>query len=237
LTGQRVYVLHAEEIVRRGLRRLLESSGFTVVGESGSACNAIRRIPALRPDLVILDDDLADGSGAGVCRDVSAADPHIRCVLLTREIDETVLIDSILTGAWGCLSQQDDNTEQLRLIRRALDGQTAYSRRFLPGIRSFGPGPESFVLRNLGTARRTQAAVLVRRTLRPAAHPAHRDYRSSRFPDLIAEVTAALLNCTSEAGTARPTNGARAGGAHRLADALAAARNSLSYACPLPNGD
>lgn len=280
LTGQNVYILNDEEVVRRGLRRLLEAGGLSVVGESGSACEAVRRIPALRPDLVILDDDLADGSGAGVCRAIAAADPSIRCVLMTGETDESVLIDSILAGAWGCLSEQDDSTEQLRLIRRVLDGQTAYSRRFQPGILTpvsgFGPDrPDerllrlsrqeknvamglgqglsnrqisqemflaektvknlvSSVLTKLGMTRRTQAAVLVTRTLNRSEDPVYGGYRSSRFPVLIAEVTAALLNCTSEAGTAAFTDGMRAAGVVRLADALAAARTPLTLIRPLP---
>lgn len=127
--GRSVYLLEDHEVVRRGLRRLLESKGFTIVGESGSAREAARRIPA-NPDLAILDDDLPDGSGAGVCRDVVAADPSIRCLVLTGEAAEGVLIDAILAGAWGCLSKQDNNSEQLRLISRALAGHTAFSRRF-----------------------------------------------------------------------------------------------------------
>lgn len=137
--GRNVYVLNRDELIRRGLRHLLESHGFTVVGETGSADEAARRIVALRPDLVILDDELSDGTGAGVCRTVAEAGRSIRCLLLTGQPEETVLIDSILAGAWGCLSLDDDNTEQLRLIRRALDGHTAYSRRFQPGQPTGGP--------------------------------------------------------------------------------------------------
>ena len=132
--AQSVYVVCGEELVRRGLRGLLEANGFTVSGESASVRLAIQRIPALRPDLVIIDDDLPDGSGAGLCRTIAAADGAIRCVLMTGETDEAVLIASILAGAWGCLSQQDHNSEQLRLIRRAAHGYTAYSRRFQAGI-------------------------------------------------------------------------------------------------------
>ena len=93
LAGRGVYVLDDHEVVRRGLRHLLESDALSIAGESGSAREALRRIPALRPDLVILDDDLPDGSGAEVCRALAAADPGIRCVLMTGEADEAVLID------------------------------------------------------------------------------------------------------------------------------------------------
>ena len=281
LTGRGVYLLDDHEVVRRGLRQLLESSGLSIAGDSGSAREAVRRIPALRPELVILDDDLPDGSGAEVCRAIAAVEPGIRCVLLTGDADEAVLIDSILAGAWGCLSKQDDNTEQLRLIRRALAGDTAYSARFHPTLVApvAWPGPDrpdemlltltrqemnaaiglgkgltnrqigeemflaektvknmvSTILMKLGMARRTQAALLITRALNHPEDPADGGYRSSRFPDLVAEVTASLLNCTSEAGTVPPTNDTRAGAALRLADALAATRTTRRMKSrPLP---
>ena len=273
-TGRGVYLLDDHEVVRRGLRQLVEAHGLIVVGESGSAREAVRRIPALRPDLVILDDDLPDGSGAGVCRSLAAAEPGIRCVLITADADEAVLIDSILAGARGCLSKQDDSIEQLRLMRRALAGHTAYSARFQPVLDApctrpgldrpderllslsrqemraavgLGSGLSnrqisqemalaektvknlvSSVLMKLGMERRTQAAVLVTTTLRKSADPDYGGYRFSPFPELIAEVTAALLNCTSEAPAVPPTDSVRAGDAARLTDALAAARTGLT---------
>lgn len=134
LTGRGVYLLDDHEVVRRGLRQMLESDGLSVAGESGSAREAFRQICAVRPGLAILDEDLRDGSGAGVCRAIAAVNPGVRCVLMTGENDEAVLIDSVLAGAWGCLSKQDDNSELLRLIRRALAGHTAYSGRFRPAL-------------------------------------------------------------------------------------------------------
>jgi PleD family two-component response regulator len=71
LAGRGVYLLDDHEVVRRGLRHLLESDGLSIAGESGSAREAVRRVPALRPALVILDDDLPDGSGADVCRAIA----------------------------------------------------------------------------------------------------------------------------------------------------------------------
>ncbi|MET1086348.1 MAG: response regulator transcription factor [Arthrobacter sp.] len=83
LAGRGLYLLDDHEVIRRGLRQLIESDGCSIAGESGSAREAVRRIPALRPELVILDDDLPDGSGADVCRAIAVADPGIRCVLMT----------------------------------------------------------------------------------------------------------------------------------------------------------
>jgi len=155
LAGRGVYLLDDHEVVRRGLRHLLESDGLSIAGESGSAHRAFRRIPALRPELVILDDDLPDGSGADVCRAIAAADPTIRCLLMTGDANEAVLIDSILAGAWGCLSKQDGSCEQLRLIRRALAGHTAYSGRFRTALVTplVGPATQSLDRRLLTLTR------------------------------------------------------------------------------------
>lgn len=278
LAGRGVYLLDDHEVIRRGLRQLLEPVGLSIAGESGSAREAVRRIPALRPELVILDDDLPDGSGADVCLAVAVAAPGIRCVLMTADSDESVLVDSILAGAWGCLSKQDDSSEQLRLIRRVLAGHTAYSARFHPAlVAPFSlpghprPGDNllrlsrqeltaaigvskglsnreisqemflsektvknmvSSILMKLGMAHRTQVAVLVSRTLSHSEDTDDGDYRSSRFPDLVAEVMAALLACTSEAPTMPSTVERRAGDAGRLADALTAARTGPTVTRP-----
>ncbi|TQJ59815.1 DNA-binding NarL/FixJ family response regulator [Arthrobacter sp. SLBN-83] len=267
--AQSVYVVCGEELVRRSLRELLEANGFSVSGESASVRQAIRRIPALRPDLVIIDDDLPDGSGVGLCRTIAAADDAIRCVLMTGETDEAVLIASILAGAWGCLSQQDHNSEQLRLIRRAALGYTAYSRRFQAGILApiqasemkvpdsrFGLlsrqemkvavgvgrglsnrqiGQELFlaektvknmvssVLLKLDMARRTEVAVFVSGALENTENAVH-EYRRSRDRDLIAEVTVALVICTSEDGVAPRPRSVLLMDAVRLDVALAAVR-------------
>jgi hypothetical protein len=93
----------------------------------------------------------------------------------------------------------------------------------------------STILMKLGMARRTQAAVLVTTTLNHPDDPADGAYRSSRFPDLIAEVTASLLNCTSEAPTVPPTDAARAADALRLADALTATRTARRNTRPVPS--
>ncbi|WP_052354983.1 response regulator transcription factor [Arthrobacter sp. I3] len=264
--GRGVYLLDDHEVVRRGLRHLLESEGFSIVGESGSVREAIRRIPDVRPGLAILDDHLPDGSGAEVCGALAAAGLATRCVLLTGDADEKVLIDSILAGAWGCLSKQDDSSEQLRLIRRVLNGHTAYSARFQPALLAPPAGPDgpderllnltrqemnvavrlgkgltnrqisqqmglsektiknmvSTLLTKLGMGRRTQIAVLIAGALDHVEDPGYGSYRLSLFPDRVAEVTAALLNCTSETRTAAPTDAERAEDALRLAEALAA---------------
>src|SRR3954467_10779486 len=80
----RVFLMDDHELVRRGLVDLLKSEpDITVVGEAGTAAEALRRIPTARPHVALLDGRLPDGSGIDVCRDVRSSDPEIRCVILT----------------------------------------------------------------------------------------------------------------------------------------------------------
>jgi DNA-binding NarL/FixJ family response regulator len=137
-----VFVLDDHELVRAGLRSLLRSAGIRVVGESGSAREAGRRIPALAPALAVLDDRLPDGTGIEVCRAVAAVDPRIRCVVMTDGEDEAALVGVVLAGAWGCLSRRDDGSQTLRLVRRVLDGRTAFSPVFRAMLLRSPPLPQ-----------------------------------------------------------------------------------------------
>ena len=139
--GHGVFLLDDYELVLLGLRHLLAAAEIPVLGESASARTAIRRIPALRPQLAVLDANLPDGTGPAVCRAIRATDPTIHCLILADTTDETTLIAAVLADAWGCLSKQDDNAEQLRLIRRALAGGTAFSSRSQHLLQPSGTSP------------------------------------------------------------------------------------------------
>jgi DNA-binding NarL/FixJ family response regulator len=121
----RVYLLDDHEIVRRGLRELLEGDGrIEVVGESGLAEEATRRIPALRPHVAVLDGRLPDGSGVDVCRDVRSVDPTIACLILTSYDDDEALFHSIMAGASGYVLKQIRGTELIDAILRVAQGQS-----------------------------------------------------------------------------------------------------------------
>ena len=121
----RVFLLDDHEIVRRGLRELLESEGdIDVVGESGLAREAARRIPALRPDVAILDARLPDGSGIDVCRDVRTANPEIRALILTSYDDDEALFSAIMAGAAGYVLKQVRGNDLLESVRRVAAGQS-----------------------------------------------------------------------------------------------------------------
>ena len=102
-----VFLLDDHEIVRRGLVDLLEShDGFRVVGEAGTAAEALRRIPTLRPDVALLDARLPDGSGIDVCREVQVSSPGTRCLILTSYDDDDALFAAVMAGASGYLLKQ-----------------------------------------------------------------------------------------------------------------------------------
>jgi DNA-binding NarL/FixJ family response regulator len=144
----RVFILDDHELVRQGLKDLLEGEGFVVVGESGSAAEATRRIPALRPDVAILDGRLPDGTGIEVCRDVRSLDPRLRCLILTSYDDEQALRGAILAGASGYVLKQIRNDDLLAGIRRAAAGESL----FAPGIEQLAPGIEQRIIAGLSRA-------------------------------------------------------------------------------------
>jgi two-component system response regulator DevR len=121
----RVFLLDDHEVVRRGLADLLTASGdIEVVGESGSAQEAARRIPALRPDVAILDARLPDGNGIDVCRDVRAVDSSIKGLILTSYEDDEALFAAIMAGAAGYVLKQIRGTDLVDAVRRVAAGQS-----------------------------------------------------------------------------------------------------------------
>ena len=124
-SGIRVFLLDDHEVVRHGLRALLESAGdIVVVGESGLAAEATARIPALRADVAVLDARLPDGSGIEVCRAVRAVDPSIKALILTSYDDDEALFAAILAGAAGYLLKQVGGNDLLDAVRRVAGGQS-----------------------------------------------------------------------------------------------------------------
>jgi DNA-binding NarL/FixJ family response regulator len=118
----RVYLLDDHEVVRRGIRDLLEAEGLEVVGESGLAREAAARIPALRPDVCVLDARLPDGSGIDVCREVRSVDPSIRALILTSYDDDEALFAAIMAGAAGYVLKQIGGQDLVEAIRHVAEG-------------------------------------------------------------------------------------------------------------------
>jgi two-component system, NarL family, response regulator DevR len=121
----RVFLLDDHEIVRRGVRELLEvEDDLMVVGEAGTAAEALARIPAARPDVAVIDMRLPDGNGVEVCREVRSGNPDVQCVVLTSFADDEALFDSIMAGAAGYLLKQIKGNDLVDAIRRVAAGQS-----------------------------------------------------------------------------------------------------------------
>jgi two-component system, NarL family, response regulator DevR len=138
-----VFLLDDHEVVRTGLRALLEADDdITVVGEAGTVADALARLPSTKPDVAILDVRLPDGSGVEVCREIRSASPEIACVMLTSYADDEALIASIMAGAAGYVLKQVGSLDLLDTIRRAGAGQSlldpALTERVLERLRA-GP--------------------------------------------------------------------------------------------------
>jgi two-component system, NarL family, response regulator DevR len=124
-TPIRVFLLDDHEVVRQGLRALLESGGdIEVVGESGLANEAAARIPALRPDVAVLDARLPDGSGIEVCRTVRAIDPQIKALILTSYDDDEALFAAIMAGAAGYVLKEITGQNLISAVHQVAQGNS-----------------------------------------------------------------------------------------------------------------
>jgi DNA-binding NarL/FixJ family response regulator len=143
-TPIRVFLLDDHEVVRQGLRALLESGGdIVVIGESGLAQEAAARIPALRPDVAVLDARLPDGSGIEVCRTIRSVDPAIKALILTSYDDDEALFAAIMAGAAGYVLKEITGQDLIGAVRQVAAGNSlidpALTARVLERVRN-GPG-------------------------------------------------------------------------------------------------
>ena len=143
----RVFLVDDHEVVRRGIRQLLnDADGVIVVGEAGSAAEALERVAAARPDVAVLDVRLPDGSGIGVCREIRSAHPEIRCLMLTSYADDEALFSAIMAGASGYILKQVHGNDLLDGVTRVGRGESlldpAVTTRVLERLRQLGPDDE-----------------------------------------------------------------------------------------------
>jgi two-component system, NarL family, response regulator DevR len=119
----KVFLLDDHEVVRRGVRDLLESDpGITVVGEASTAGEALARVPALMPDVAVLDVRLPDGDGVTVCRDLRSRLPELACLMLTSFADDEALYDAVLAGAAGYVLKQIRGSDLIGAVRTVAAG-------------------------------------------------------------------------------------------------------------------
>jgi two-component system, NarL family, response regulator DevR len=128
----RVFLVDDHEVVRRGVADLLEAhEDLEVVGDAGSVAEALARIPALTPDVAVLDVRLPDGTGVELCRDLRSRMPDLRCLMLTSYTDEQAMFDAVLAGASGFVIKDVRGNDIVNAVREVgagrslLDGRAA----------------------------------------------------------------------------------------------------------------
>lgn len=125
-----VFLVDDHEIVRRGLIDLIESDPeLTVVGEAGTVSNALARIPALRPDVAVLDIQLPDGNGVELCRELMSTMPDLRCLMLTSFTEDQAMLDAILAGAKGYIIKDIKGMELTTAIKDVGRGRSLLDNR------------------------------------------------------------------------------------------------------------
>ncbi len=121
----KVFLLDDHEVVRRGVHDLLDAEpDLQVVGEAATVEQALTRVPALRPDVAILDMRLPDGDGVTVCRELRSRMPDLACLILTSFDDEEALLDAIMAGASGYVLKQISGTDLVSAVHTVASGQS-----------------------------------------------------------------------------------------------------------------
>jgi two-component system, NarL family, response regulator DevR len=131
----RVFLLDDHELVREGVRSLLESDDdLEVVGEASTAAEALTRIPLAKPDVVILDVRLEDGSGIELCRDVRSIMPQLVCLMLTSFADDEALYASVMAGASGYVLKQIRARDLIEDVKKVAGGASLMDPRVVAQV-------------------------------------------------------------------------------------------------------
>jgi two-component system, NarL family, response regulator DevR len=131
----RVFLVDDHEVVRRGVRDLLETADdLEVVGEAGTAAEAVDRAPATSPDVAVLDVRLPDGSGIEVCRDLRSMLPALRCLMLTSFNDDETLFDAVMAGASGYVLKEVRGVELIDSVRSVAAGRSLFDPLATAGV-------------------------------------------------------------------------------------------------------
>ncbi|MDO3646292.1 response regulator [Nocardia mangyaensis] len=125
-----VFLVDDHEIVRRGVGDLISfEPDLDVIGEAGTYAEAMARIPALRPDVVVLDVRLPDGNGIELCRELLSTEPGLRCLILTSFTDEQAMLNAILAGASGYVVKDIKSLELITAVREVGAGKSMLDNR------------------------------------------------------------------------------------------------------------
>lgn len=142
----RIMLVDDHEVVRMGLRTLLEGQeGLSVVGEAGTAAEAVPAAERLHPDIVIMDVRLPDGSGVEACREIRASRPEVKVIMLTSYPDDQAVMSSIMAGASGYVLKETRGRALIEAIQTVAAGGSlldpAVTTRVLERIRSAAASP------------------------------------------------------------------------------------------------
>ena len=126
----RIFLTDDHEVVRRGVADLLnEEDDLEVVGEAGSVAESLARIPALRPDIAVLDVRLPDGNGVELCRDLRSQMPELNCLMFTSYPDEQAMVDAIMAGAGGYVIKDITGLDLVSAVRTVGAGRSLLDNR------------------------------------------------------------------------------------------------------------
>jgi two-component system, NarL family, response regulator DevR len=132
-----VFLVDDHEVVRRGVADLLEAEpDLTVIGQASSVSEALARIPALRPDVVVLDVRLPDGNGVELCRDLRSKMPELNCLMFTSFTDEQAMMDAILAGAGGYVIKDIKGMDLVSAVRTVGSGRSLLDNRAAAALMS-----------------------------------------------------------------------------------------------------
>jgi DNA-binding NarL/FixJ family response regulator len=150
----RVFLLDDHEIVRQGIMALLEvQPDIEVVGEASTAAEALARIPAVRPDVAVLDVRLPDGDGVSVCRELKEQLPQTAFLMLTSYSDDEALFEAVMAGAAGYVIKEVRGGDLVRAIRTVAGGgsllDATTTSQLLARLRAGQAQPEPDPLREL----------------------------------------------------------------------------------------
>ena len=125
-----VFLVDDHAVVRRGVADILEEEDdLTVIGQASSVSEALARIPALRPDVAVLDVRLPDGNGIELCRELRSKLPELNCLMLTSFTDEQAMLDAILAGAGGYVIKDIEGLELVSAVRTVGSGRSLLDNR------------------------------------------------------------------------------------------------------------
>jgi len=133
----KVFLVDDHEVVRRGVADMLEEDeNLTVIGQASSVSEALARVPALRPDVVVLDVRLPDGNGVELCRELRSRLPELNCLMLTSYTDEQAMLDAILAGAGGYVIKDIRGMDLISAVREVGSGKSLLDNRAAAALMS-----------------------------------------------------------------------------------------------------